>query len=153
MNRFSRIFLLIVALGSVLATNRWPTITIAQQTPTTINIAGLHDRVTVQVRADRNDRAVAWASTARTVQVVQIGTGQRLGDHMARSLMAALRSRLVLSGSKASTPLGLNAAGSTPSSPKSVASASAVASRGALSAGKPKGVPPRWWAPLAGCAP
>src|SRR6266699_5730151 len=56
MNRFSRIFLLIVALGCVLATNRWPAITIAQQTPTTISIAGLHDRVTVR----RDERGIPY---------------------------------------------------------------------------------------------
>src|SRR5438477_11763498 len=60
MNRFSRIFLLIVALGGVLATNRWPAITIAQQTPTTINIAGLHDRVTVR----RDERAIPYIEAA-----------------------------------------------------------------------------------------
>src|SRR5438067_13337244 len=60
MNRFSRIFLLIVALGCVLATNRWPAITIAQQTPTTINIAGLHDRVTVR----RDERGIPYIEAA-----------------------------------------------------------------------------------------
>src|SRR5438309_8353096 len=60
MNRFSRIFLLIVALGGVLATNRWPAITIAQQTPTTINIAGLHDRVTVR----RDERGIPYIEAA-----------------------------------------------------------------------------------------
>src|SRR2546421_1767834 len=60
MNRFSRIFLLIVALGGVLATNRWPATAVAQQTPTIINIAGLHDRVTVR----RDERGIPYIEAA-----------------------------------------------------------------------------------------
>src|SRR5882724_7260705 len=60
MNRIARIFLLIIALGCVLATNRWPATTIAQQTPTSINIAGLHDRVTVR----RDERGIPYIEAA-----------------------------------------------------------------------------------------
>src|SRR5438445_3764415 len=60
MNRLSRIFLLIIALAGVLATNRWPATAVAQQTPTTINIAGLHDRVTVR----RDERGIPYIEAA-----------------------------------------------------------------------------------------
>jgi penicillin amidase len=56
MNRLSRTFLLIIAFGCVLATNRWPATTVAQQAPTTITIAGLHDRVTVR----RDERGIPY---------------------------------------------------------------------------------------------
>src|SRR5258705_11944229 len=60
MTRISRIFLLIIALGCVLATNRWPASTVAQQTPTSITIAGLHDRVTVR----RDERGIPYIEAA-----------------------------------------------------------------------------------------
>ena len=60
MNRLSRIFLLIIALGCVVATNRWPAITVAQQTPTSINVAGLHNRVTVR----RDERGIPYIEAA-----------------------------------------------------------------------------------------
>src|SRR5438445_11332261 len=60
MNRLSRIFLLIIALAGVLATNRWPATAVAQQTPTTIQIAGLHDRVTIR----RDERGIPYIEAA-----------------------------------------------------------------------------------------
>src|SRR5881394_333790 len=60
MNRLLRTFLLIVALGCVVATNRWPAATVAQQTPANINIAGLHDRVTVR----RDERGIPYIEAA-----------------------------------------------------------------------------------------
>jgi len=60
MNRLSRIFLLIIVFGCVLATNRWPATTVAQQAPTTITIAGLHDRVTVR----RDERGIPYIEAA-----------------------------------------------------------------------------------------
>src|SRR3989442_2240546 len=60
MNRLSRIFLLIIALGCVVAANRWPATTVAQQTPTTITIAGLHERVTVR----RDERGIPYIEAA-----------------------------------------------------------------------------------------
>src|SRR5438132_1811110 len=60
MIRLSRIFLLIIALGCVVATNRWPATTVAQQTPTTITIAGLHERVTVR----RDERGIPYIEAA-----------------------------------------------------------------------------------------
>ncbi|HEX7721815.1 MAG TPA: penicillin acylase family protein [Pyrinomonadaceae bacterium] len=60
MNRLSRTFLLIIGFGCVLATNRWPATTVAQQTPTTITIAGLHDRVTVR----RDERGIPYIEAA-----------------------------------------------------------------------------------------
>src|SRR5437763_3446560 len=60
MNQPTRIFLLIIALGCVLATNRWPAPTVAQQAPASINIAGLHDRVTVR----RDERGIPYIEAA-----------------------------------------------------------------------------------------
>src|SRR6266550_1652369 len=60
MNRLSRTFLLIIVFGCVLATNRWPTTTAAQQTPTTITIAGLRERVTVR----RDERGIPYIEAA-----------------------------------------------------------------------------------------
>src|SRR3989440_7034090 len=60
MNRLSRTFSLIIVFGCVLATNRWPATTVAQQTPTTITIAGLHDRVTVR----RDERGIPYIEAA-----------------------------------------------------------------------------------------
>src|SRR5437868_1065080 len=65
MNRLSRIFLLIIALGCVVATNRWPATTVAQQTPTTITIAGLHERVTVR----RDERGIPYMEAANNVNL------------------------------------------------------------------------------------
>src|SRR5438128_11580344 len=60
MNRLSRIFLLITALGCVVAANRWPATTVAQQTPTAITIAGLRERVTVR----RDERGIPYIEAA-----------------------------------------------------------------------------------------
>jgi len=60
MNRLSRAFLLIIAFVCVIATNRWPATTVAQQTPNTITIAGLHDRVTVR----RDERGIPYIEAA-----------------------------------------------------------------------------------------
>src|SRR5439155_5678641 len=60
MNRLSRTFLLIIALGCVLATNTWPSATVAQQTPANITIAGLHERVTVR----RDERGIPYIEAA-----------------------------------------------------------------------------------------
>ncbi|MFN2577353.1 MAG: penicillin acylase family protein [Pyrinomonadaceae bacterium] len=60
MNRLSTLSLLIIALGCVLATNRWPATAIAQETPASITIAGLHDRVTVR----RDERGIPHIEAA-----------------------------------------------------------------------------------------
>src|SRR5205807_3239453 len=60
MNRLSRTFLLIMAFVCVLAADRWPATTVAQQTPTTITIAGLHERVTVR----RDERGIPYIEAA-----------------------------------------------------------------------------------------
>src|SRR5438874_6247149 len=60
MNRLSRTFLLIIAFGCLLISNRWPATTVAQQTPTTITIAGLHERVTVR----RDERGIPYIEAA-----------------------------------------------------------------------------------------
>src|SRR6266480_7630140 len=60
MNRLSRTFLLIIVFGCVLATNRWPATTVAQQIPTTITIAGLRERVTVR----RDERGIPYIEAA-----------------------------------------------------------------------------------------
>src|SRR5882762_8656875 len=62
MNRLSRIFLLLIAFGCVLATNRWPAITGAPQTPNSVSIAGLHDRVTVR----RDERGIPYIEAANS---------------------------------------------------------------------------------------
>src|SRR5689334_17081589 len=60
MNRLSRILLLIMAFACVLAANQWRTGTLAQQTSTTITIAGLHERVTVR----RDERGIPYIEAA-----------------------------------------------------------------------------------------
>ena len=60
MNRATRIFLLIMVLACVPATNRWPANAVAQQPPASISIAGLHDRVTVR----RDERGIPYIEAA-----------------------------------------------------------------------------------------
>src|SRR5437763_764423 len=60
MNQPTRIFLLIIALACVPATNRWPANAVAQQPPASISIAGLHDRVTVR----RDERGIPYIEAA-----------------------------------------------------------------------------------------
>jgi len=56
MNRFSRTSLLIIVFGCVLVANKGPATAVAQQTPSTITLAGLHDRVTVR----RDERGIPY---------------------------------------------------------------------------------------------
>src|SRR5256712_7849870 len=60
MNRLSRIFLLAIVLACAFATNRWPGTTRAQQTPNTITIQGLRNRVTVR----RDERGIPYIEAA-----------------------------------------------------------------------------------------